>query len=96
METLGPLQIEATKPLQVVKLRQHLSPMCSCAWQVAIEALGPLKVLKNKPSITGNAAHRQNMLSALGWTVVPVKETDWLSLKTPADKTWRLGQLLPE
>lgn len=62
--------------------------------QVAIEALGPLKVLRNKPTVTGRAAHRQRLLSALGWTVVSVKEKEWLKLKNTAEKQHFLQQVL--
>ncbi|KAL3159854.1 hypothetical protein ABBQ38_010255 [Trebouxia sp. C0009 RCD-2024] len=64
--------------------------------QVAIEALGPLKVLRNRPAATGRAVHRQRILAALGWTVVPVRERDWLRLKTFAEKQDFLRQLLEE
>ena len=63
---------------------------------MAIEALGPLKVLRNRPAATGRAVHRQRVLAALGWTVVPVRERDWLKLKTFAEKQDFLRQLLVE
>ena len=63
---------------------------------MAIEALGPLKVLRNKPAATGRAVHRQRILAALGWTVVPVRERDWLRLRTFAEKQNFLRQLLVE
>ena len=64
--------------------------------QVAIEALGPLKVLRNRPAATGRAVHRQRILAALGWTVVPVRERDWLKLKSFAEKQDFLRRLLVE
>jgi len=56
--------------------------------------LGPLKVLKNKPTITGRAAHRQRLLAVLGWTVVQVKEKEWVKLKHVAEKQQFLQQVL--
>lgn len=63
---------------------------------MAIEALGPVKVLRNKPAAIGRAVHRQRILAALGWMVVPVREKDWLKLKTLAEKQEVLQQLLIE
>ncbi|KAL0052358.1 hypothetical protein WJX82_000827 [Trebouxia sp. C0006] len=62
--------------------------------QVAIEALGPLKVLRNNPMVTGRAAHRQRLLSALGWTVVSVEDTECLKLKNASEKQHFLQQVL--
>jgi len=44
--------------------------------------------------VTGRAAHRQRLLSALGWTVVSVEEKEWLKLKSAPEKQHFLQQVL--
>ncbi len=53
-----------------------------------------MKVLRNKPTVTGRAAHRQRLLNALGWTVVPIKAKEWLKLKNASEKRHFLQQVL--
>ncbi len=43
--------------------------------------------------VTGRAAHRQRLLSALGWTVVPIKEKEWLKLNK-TEKQYFVQQVL--
>ena len=52
-----------------------------------------MKVLRNKPAVTGRAAHRQRLLNALGWKVVPIKEEEWLKLNK-TEKQHFLQQVL--
>ncbi len=44
--------------------------------------------------VTGRAAHRQRLLSALGWTVVSVEDTECLKLKNASEKQHFLQQVL--
>ena len=75
---------------------QGAADITGCISQVAIEALGPLKVLRNRPAATGRAVHRQRVLTAMGWKVVPLREKDWAKLKNLPEKQAFLQQLVVE
>ena len=64
--------------------------------QVAIETLGPLKVLRNQDMLTGRAAYRQQLLTALGWQIVQIHKSHWDELGSFEAKKQHLAVLLSE
>lgn len=64
--------------------------------QVAIETLGPLKVLRNRDMLAGRAAYRQQLLAATGWQVVQIRKSEWDKLGSIEAKKQHLAVLLSE